>query len=168
MPVPPWLQPRDAASRRRHPGTATSPAMPWPPRPPVLPSSPRPTWPSSPPPAMPSPSQAAAAAAAAAARRPSAHLQRVLPIIEFVILNYVQIITSFPTFMNPPLANSYLLYCKSRSQLKEYDYDRVLNTMWTEFGGFKAAFYKFAQKKYVARNTPQPQGLLMLLFLILF
>ena len=36
----------------------------------------------------------------------------------------------------------------SRGQLSSYKFDRVLNTLWTEFEGFRPAFYKFALDKY--------------------
>ena len=36
----------------------------------------------------------------------------------------------------------------SRGQLAQYRFDRVLNTLWTEFESFHSAFYKFALEKY--------------------
>ena len=70
MAVPSWKQPRDAT--RSHPSTAPPPSFPTPP-PPSFPTPPPPSFPTSTPPSFPTPSRP---------RQPSAHLRRVLPIIE--------------------------------------------------------------------------------------
>ena len=92
-----------------------------------------------PPPSLPSPPPAGPPAL----RQSSAHLLRVQPIIWYE--DELKLELLFFCIDSMEIDGTFVL----RGQLAKYRFDRVLNTLWTEFNkSFHLAFYKFALEKY--------------------
>ena len=136
--VPPWQTPRV-----QHPTLASSPSLPSPPPFPDSPShslgfqcpgSPPANFqpPGSPPVIFQSPKSPTVSFPPPQTGKGSAHVQRVLPVIEYVHINCVQFTANILYF---------------RGQLRLHRYDRVLSTLDSEFPGFAPHLHQFILKK---------------------